>query len=348
MTDDFFQPLENTNAYWKCALEGFAGSGKSYTMALMAVGLHAFIRSTKPIVLFDTEESGKFLIPHFKRNGIAALHKRSRSLADLITTMQKCSEGIADILLIDSSTHVWENFVEAFRQKVRHGGRLEFQDWGQIKPEWKAKFAEPFVRSHFHIIMTGRAGYEYEDYKDERGKRQIAKAGIKMRMEGESAHEPDMVILMERQEELLEKQKRVWREATIIKDRADLIDGKTIVNPTFETFLPSITRLLENVSALEAPAAADDQKLIQTEEDKRAWLKRRDVALEEIEALLIKAFPSATAPAKAAKGDALEHCFGTRSWTKVSSLPSELLEQTIPVLQRWLERKAIESQEQPS
>lgn len=348
MSDDFFQPLENTNAYFKCALEGFAGAGKSHTMALMAVGLHAYTKSTKPIVLFDTEESGKFLIPHFKRSGIAVLHKRSRALSDLIITMQKCKEGAADILLIDSSTHVWENFVEAFRQKVRNGGMLEFQDWGRIKPEWKAKFAEPFVRSPFHIIMTGRAGFEYEDYKDERGKRQIAKAGIKMKMEGESAHEPDMVILMERHEELLEKQKKVWREATIIKDRADLIDGKTIVNPTFETFLPSINRLLENVSALEAPAAGDDTKLIQTEEDKRAWLKRRDVALEELEGLLVTAFPGTAGAAKAAKLEALEHGFGTKSWTKIQSLPPEMIEQTIPALKRWLEKKAIEAQEQPS
>jgi hypothetical protein len=348
MTDDFFQPLENTNAYWKCALEGFAGSGKSYTMALMGVGLHAFTKSTKPVVLFDTEESGKFLIPHFRKAGIQVLHKRSRSLADLITTMQKCKDGASDILLIDSSTHVWENFVEAFRQKVRNGGMLEFQDWARIKPEWKAKFAEPFVRSHFHIIMTGRAGYEYEDYKDERGKRQIAKSGIKMKMEGESAHEPDMVILMERQEELLEKQKKIWRTATILKDRADLIDSQTFINPKFDVFQPSIAQLLDNVSTLEAPPAADDKRLIQTEEDKRAWLKRRDIALEEIEGLLVKAFPGSTGPAKAAKGDCLEHGFGTRSWTKIESLPSELLEQTIPILKRWLEAKQREARDQAS
>jgi len=32
--------------------------------------------------------------------------------------------------------------------------------------------------------MCGRAGYEFEDYKDDNGKRQIEKVGTKMKTEG--------------------------------------------------------------------------------------------------------------------------------------------------------------------
>lgn len=344
---EFFAPLENTKPYLKAGFQGFAGSGKTHTMALLAIGLHKRIESTKPVVIFDTEEAAKFLRPLFMKHGIKVLHKRSRSLADLKEAMRHCREGVSDILLLDSVTHVWENFLAAY-QKSKNRTRLQFEDWGFIKPAWKAEFSEPFVRDPYHALMTGRAGYEYEDEKDENGKRQIYKAGIKMKTEGETAYEPDILVHMERHEELLEAKKVVWREGTILKDRADIIDGKTFRNPTYESFAPIVDHILIDPSATAAGPEGDAAALVHTEEDKRAWLKRRDIALEEIEALLVKAFPSPSAPAKAAKGDALEHCFGTRSWTKVASLPSELLEQTIPVLQRWLERKAIEGQEQPS
>ncbi len=249
--DGFFSNLENTKPYLKIAFEGFAGCGKTYTMAQLALGLHKRIGSDKPIVFFDTEKSAKFLLPFFREAGIRALHKDSRSLADLKETMRRCKDGLSDILLIDSITHVWENFLEAYKKK-KNRTRLQFEDWGTIKPAWKLEFSEPFVRDPYHSLMTGRAGYEYEDEKDDEGKRQIYKAGIKMKVEGETAYEPDLLVLMSRFEELLDDDKRVWREATIIKDRSTIIDGKTFKNPTFKDFAPAIDRILEEPVAREA------------------------------------------------------------------------------------------------
>src|SRR6185312_7093006 len=113
--------------------------------------------------------------------------------------------------------------------------RLEFQDWGIIKPAWKAEFSEPFVNGPFNIIMTGRAGYEYDnEINADTGKREIYKAGVKMKVEGETAYEPDMLVYMEQIEEILQDKKEVYNQATILKDRADLIQGKTFKNPTYE------------------------------------------------------------------------------------------------------------------
>src|SRR6266545_8147780 len=103
--DNFFSTLENTKPYLKIAFEGFAGTGKTFTMAQVAAGLHKRIGSTKPIVIFDTEEAAKFLKPFFREQGIPVLHKRSRSLADLRETMRRCQAGASDILMIDSITH---------------------------------------------------------------------------------------------------------------------------------------------------------------------------------------------------------------------------------------------------
>ncbi|MDD5110694.1 MAG: ATP-binding protein, partial [Patescibacteria group bacterium] len=104
--DNFFMPAANNKPYFKMALQGFAGTGKTYTAALIAIGLHQRTKSAKPVIIFDTEKSAKFLKPLFDNAGIPLLVKESRSLADLVQTMQRCEKGASDILLIDSLSHV--------------------------------------------------------------------------------------------------------------------------------------------------------------------------------------------------------------------------------------------------
>lgn len=99
---------------------------------------------------------------------------------------------------------------------------------GDYKTDLEKQFSGPFVTDPYHIIMTGRAEYEYYyERNEETGRKELHKSGIKMKVEGETAYEPDMLVLMERYEEVLRKEKRVWREATIVKDRSTVLDGKT-------------------------------------------------------------------------------------------------------------------------
>jgi hypothetical protein len=209
--DNFFQEVSNNKPFFKAAFEGFAGSGKTYTAAKLAIGLHKKVKSTKPIVMVDTEKSSKFLKPMFDEAGIKLLVKETKSLVDLKEAMSKCREGFSDILLIDSLSHIYDNFMEAYKVKTGHQ-RLQFQDWGLIKPAWKREFSDPLVNDSYHIIFCGRAGYEYSNELDaETGKREIYKSGVKMKVEGETAYEPDMLVLMERFEEVIGKDKKVWR-----------------------------------------------------------------------------------------------------------------------------------------
>jgi len=284
-TDDgFFADLENTKPYLKAAFEGFPGTGKTYTAAMVAIGLYKLIGSTKPVVIFDTEKAAKFLLPFFAEKGIPVKQKESRSLADLKETMKRCRDGFSDILLIDSSTHVWENFVEAYRRN-KNKTRLSFEDWGVIKPQWRQEFSDPFVRDPYHTIMTGRVGYEYDDEKDESGKRQIVKSGIKMKMEGDTAYEPDLLVMMDRTENLLGEKKEIYREATIVKDRSTIIDGKTFRNPSFKDFLPALERMMSNPVTRPAPIERDAAELFN--ELAQEFVRRFQVAntKEEIDAV---------------------------------------------------------------
>lgn len=246
-----FKKLENNRPFLKMAFEGFAGDGKTYTSIEIAIGIHKLIASKKPIALFDTEKALKALGWRFDEAGIeAVVNDENRSLAALSQAIKWCEEGNADILVIDSITHVWEEYLRAYMEEKKRN-RLEFQDWGVIKPKWKQEFSTPFVMAKCHIIFTGRAGYEYEtEIIKEEGKRdrkEIHKSGIKMKAENETAFEPDLLVLMEKKQDILTDKKVLWREATIIKDRTTRIDGKTFKNPTFDDFYPAVKVLLDGV-----------------------------------------------------------------------------------------------------
>lgn len=248
-----FKKLENNRPFLKMAFEGFAGDGKTYTATQVAIGVHKLIKSTKPIALFDTEKAFKALKPLFDAASIEAIvNDDQRSLASLNEAIKWCEQGNADILIVDSITHVWEEFLRAYLNRPGKDGkeikrtRLEFQDWGVLKPRWKELFSNPFVMAKCHIIFTGRAGYEYTDERNEEtGKREIYKSGIKMKAETETAFEPDILVLMQKIQDIIGETKAIWREGLVMKDRTTQIDGKVFKNPTFDNFYPAIKVLLD-------------------------------------------------------------------------------------------------------
>jgi hypothetical protein len=345
--DNFFALIGNTKPYFKAAFEGFAGTGKTYTAAKVAIGLHKRVGSKKPVIIFDTEKAAKFLKSMFAAEGIEVLVRESKSLADLKETMTRMREGASDVLIIDSISHVWEDFLKSYAEKVRRT-RLEFQDWGVIKPTWKTEFSDVFVRDPYHIIMTGRAGYEYEnEINKETGKREIYKSGIKMKVEGETAYEPDLLVLMERMQEMEGGSiKKVTRQGIVIKDRSTVIDGKVFENPDFKDFAPAIEVMLEAPEKLETTAERDAGTLFRTEEEKYEWKQMKKRWLEEIENYLVSVWPGQSADQKKLKIDAIQFAFNTMSWTVVESLRPEALEAGFARVQEFVRKHtALQSAE---
>lgn len=315
-----FKKLENNRPFLKLALEGFAGDGKTYTSSEIAIGIHKLIGSKKPIALFDTERALKALKWKFDADGIdAVIQDEERSLSALNKAIKWCEDGNADILIIDSITHVWEEFLRAYMNRPDKNGnpikrnRLEFQDWGVLKPQWKELFSTPFVMAKCHIIFTGRAGYEYENEKNnETGKREIFKSGIKMKAETETAFEPDILVLMEKKMNLLADKKEIYREATIIKDRTTQIDGKVFRNPTFNDFYPAIKVLLDGtlreIHGSQIPDTFDEF------ENKFSEISRdRDVLIAEIEGAFSLMGLGSGAQDKQVKAWTLNQVYGVNS-----------------------------------
>lgn len=336
--DNFFTALENTMPYMKVALHGIAGSGKTYTGAKIAGGIHSMIHSKLPIVIFDTETSAKFLRPFFEQHEIKVLHKQSRKLSDLIDTMEFCEAGNAEVLIIDSITHVWEDFLEAYKKK-KNRDRIEFQDWGQIKPIWKREFSDRVVMGHYHIVFTGRQGdtYEYVENEDT-GKRELVKSGVKMKAETDTAYEPDLLIMMDRIMENNGDGIVTYRLATILKDRSAIIDGKTFKNPSFKDFRPVYDFLVTRVTPEKKTDTGDDANLIRDEERRNNDKREAKMWLERCEAILDKHAGGATKDAKAKRMELTEYAFhGETSETAIAALSKDQLEAAYWLLKEKLE-----------
>jgi len=55
LADNFFTPVANTKPYFKAGIQGLAGTGKTYTAAEIAIGLHKRLGSKKPVVVKEEQ-----------------------------------------------------------------------------------------------------------------------------------------------------------------------------------------------------------------------------------------------------------------------------------------------------
>lgn len=317
-----FKKAETTSAYLKAGLMGFAGSGKTYTATEIAIGLVKLMKAKnlpgadKPVFFIDTETGSDWQQPRFEAEGIELQVLKSKSFADLAQAMKE-AEGNASVLIIDSITAFWLEFTETYQRIKNRKRGLEFQDWAYLKKEWRAKFTEPFVNSPLHVILCGRAGFEYEHYTDEAGKKQIEKSGVKMKAEGELGFEPSLLVFMEREQDL--DKNKVIHVAHVYKDRrtdAKSLDGKSFKNPKFKDFLPHIEFLNLGGQQLGIDTTRSSAAIIETQEGRDQNSLQRKIVIDEIESLLVSHYPSTGAADKKAKIDLIRKHFNA-AWTEI-------------------------------
>ncbi len=316
-----FKKAETTSAFLKMGLMGFAGSGKTFTATDIAIGMAKHLAAKnlpgagKPIFFLDTETGSDWIKPKVEGEGLELFTAKTRAFSDLTSAMQD-APGNASVLIIDSITHFWTEFTEAYQKVKKRTRGLEFQDWAFLKREWRARFTDPFVNSPLHIIICGRAGYEYEHFTDEAGKKQIEKSGVKMKAEGELGFEPSILLMMEREQDL--DTMKVKHIGTVMKDRRSdkkTLDGKRIINPAFKDFLPHIEFLNLGGHQLGVDSSRNSEGDIPPDTFDRRRTDR-DIVLEQITNLGTKHF-GASQEDKRRKLELLEAAFGTSAWTAI-------------------------------
>jgi len=326
-----FKKAENQMAYLKAGIMGFAGSGKTYTAALMAEGIHKRIKSKKPVYFLDTETGSDFLVPMFKKWKIDLLVSKSRAFKDLLEAVKEAEKDSA-LLIIDSISHFWKEIMDSY-QKAHNRKRLLFQDWMPIKGQW-ARFTDAYLNSQVHIIMNGRAGFEYDYFTDESGAKQLEKTGTKMKVETEMGYEPSLLVEMVK-ERVGDPNKRtiegqLWNHtAYVLKDRTSMLEGKKFINPMFEDFKPHFDFLNIGGTHVGVDTSKDSTHLFEKDSDENFYemRKQKTILMEEIQGDLVSAFPGQSAADKKIKADLIDIAFATRSWTKLEEYSIQRLKE---------------------
>lgn len=344
------QPARSKLKYARVGIYGRAGAGKTYTAALIAVGLYKLLGLKKPVAVFDTEPSFSWVLPLFEREGIEVLlSDEHRDLVSLLQFYEEAQEA-ADLVIVDSVTHPWRDLQQAYIDKInsekerrgqRRISRLELHHWGPIKSQW-ARFSKEFVYAPVHAIICGRAGEMYEYVQDNDGKKSVIATGTRMATEKELGHEPSLLIEMfgaiASDEEAITYRQKIINRALIEKDRGHLLNGKEFLFPTFEDLRPHF-ELLKGDETTKPGDQGKAQALFDPDgkDDFIRERKSREILSEEISGLLASFYPGQTAEHKKQRQELLLLAFDTYSWTKIAEeTPSEELSSGLRFLKQAL------------
>ena len=321
--------------YLKAGILGFAKSGKTHTAIELAIGVREFFKLDGAIAMYDTESGSDYWAARVRqKTGKDMLVVKSRSLTDLVGAAEESMSMGVSVLVVDSVTHVWREVCDAYlaelqaaakKKNWRAPDRLEFQDWAKIKGKW-ATWPDLYLNSPLHIIVCGRAGFDYDYETDERGKKQLVKTGTKMKVEQEFGFEPSLLIEMERDWSSDDPPKLVNR-ATVLGDRFDLMNGRSCDMPTFEFFKPFVQLLAPSNHVAVDTAVKTEYGLDETKSDD--WKRekdRREILAEKIKATFTLAgLDGKSADDKKALVETMEKYWGSKSWKEISEKTSSSL-----------------------
>jgi len=326
------KPAKNQTAYLKAGILGFQGSGKTYTASRIAAGIAKLDQGkNQKIAFFDTEKGSDFLVKYFQEQNIQLDSVKSRSFKDLLAFMKEVEQEGYSVAIIDSISHVWRELTTSYENRLRRSNGLLFQDWGKVKTEWQ-QFTDAFINSKIHVIVLGRAGYEYDMSEDESGKKELLKTGVKMKAEGEFGYESDLLLEMER---IRKDDDKGWiNRCYVLKDRTDTMNGKAIDYPKFENFMTVISSLNIGGEHVGVDTSRNSEDMFESPDyslsERR---KQRDIALEELQELLVEHDLAGNAAAVQKKRiEVLKEVFGTSAKTYIENMPAERIREGIELI----------------
>lgn len=157
-----------------------------------------------------------------------------------------------------------------------------------------------------------------------------------MKAETETAFEPDILVLMEKHQDLLGDVKKITRVATVLKDRTTKVDGKSITNPTYQDFKPAFDVFLNGIAKPDTMREITDT-FAENEERGFAWKKEREILIAEIEKTFDYMKFGTTQEAKSLKAAVLNKIFGYKSLDALDAMTNEKLKKGEELLRGFAE-----------
>src|SRR5229473_6672290 len=94
--------VTNEQARAKIAAFGEQGSGKTTTLALIAIGLSKTYHNSAPVACMDTENGADFLKPIFAAEGVKFLAIKSGAFKDMVPALREAQESGCCAFIMDS------------------------------------------------------------------------------------------------------------------------------------------------------------------------------------------------------------------------------------------------------
>lgn len=197
---------ERKRAKIKMALQGSAGSGKTYSSLLLAKGLTN--GDFSKVAIIDTENGSADLYAHLGQYNVLSLTPPFTP-EKYCEAIDVCIDSGMNVIILDSISQVWDELLD-FHSKLPGNS---FTNWNKVTPRQKA-FVDKILQSDAHIIATMRTKQDYVlNQKD--GKYIPEKVGLKAVQRDGVDYEFTLVFDIDAK-----------HFATASKDRTNLFSGK--------------------------------------------------------------------------------------------------------------------------
>jgi hypothetical protein len=296
-----FQKPQPSKPALKLGLYGPAGSGKTFTALLIAEGL-AQPAPAKRVAVVDTEQGTAFYgqdvparQPHPKAFDFDVLH--SRSITEVLAAVRQIDPARHGVVVIDSISHLWDSCKNAYTGKLTRQGSIPFHAWAAIKTPYR-ELMHLLLTARYHVLICGRQAVEYGE---DEATGELAGIGYRMRAEGETGYEPDVLLRLEQRRG--KNEPRAVPVAHVEKDRTGVQAGTTIPWPGFDNVARPLLGLLGQTQA--APPGEDEVARLDAEVLAREAAERERQS-REVAATFAERFGAAATQAElAAAGQAL-------------------------------------------
>jgi hypothetical protein len=212
---------ERKKAKIKLALQGSAGSGKTYSSLLLAQGLTN--NNLAKVAVIDSENGSADLYAHLGNYNVLTL-KPPFTPENYIKAIDVCEKAGMEVIIIDSISQSWEALLDYHSSLAGNS----FTNWAKVTPRQNA-FIDKILQADAHIIATMRTKQDYVlNQKD--GKFIPEKVGLKAIQRNDLDYEFTLVFDVD-----------IKHFAVASKDRTGLFMGK----PEFTINITTGKKILE-------------------------------------------------------------------------------------------------------
>jgi len=202
----------------KLALQGCAGSGKTYSALLLAYGLCGDWRK---MAIIDSENGSADLYASLGNYNVLAIQENFTP-ETYIEAISMCENAGMEVIIIDGISQCWDDLLE-YHANLQGNS---FTNWQKVTPRINA-FMQKVLQSDRHIICTMRCKQDYV-LNEKNGKMIPEKVGLKAVMRDGIDYEFTIVFNI-----------NMKHQTTTSKDRTNLFIGK----PDF-TITPAIGKII--------------------------------------------------------------------------------------------------------